>query len=212
MTTDPDALLAQARAAVRILAQADAHDDDQDGTADGWPPTEEEIADAQHKLFTAFVGLDDELTHHGGFPEDWREYLLSIAVLPADWRRLLLTVADVQAIVARVWTLDGYGPAFCACTLPTRDFGHALGHVQKAAGRLFEVVDAYDHGRSGEPPAIGKYLADLVICAARLASTAPGGAVDLVAAVRERLAEISERGASARRAIRPETDGEDYAR
>ena len=189
MSTETEALLAKLRAAVNVIEQADAHQDAEDDVEGDWP-TEEEIADAQRQLFSAFEELDDRLTRGGGLPKDWSQHQLAIAA--------------VQRQVALVWTLAGYAPAFCACTLPTRDFGHALGHVQKAAGRLFEVVDAHDHGRADEPPQVGKYLADLVICAARMASTAPGGEVDLAAAVRERLAEIAARETEAADVGRPD--------
>jgi hypothetical protein len=106
-----------------------------------------------------------------------------------------LTIQGVQRAVADVWTLDGYTDQFRANDAPHRDFAHAVGHVQKAAGRLFDVVDAYDHGRATPSRHdVGKYIADLVICAARLANTTPTGLLDLDRIVGERLDEIRQRG------------------
>lgn len=105
----------------------------------------------------------------------------------------MITMERLQQAVGRIWTLAGYTTDFRASRVPTRDFGHALGHVQKAAGRLFELVDAFDHGHAGpEQSAVEKCIADLVICAGRLANTAPTP-VNLQLAVEARLREIAER-------------------
>jgi hypothetical protein len=69
-----------------------------------------------------------------------------------------------------------------------KDFAHALTHVVKAAGKLAAVIDDYDHRRETVlDPKAKDYLADLVICAMRMANTAPGGMIDLFAAVQARV-------------------------
>jgi hypothetical protein len=66
------------------------------------------------------------------------------------------------------------------------DAGHALVHLTKALGKLASALNDAEHEeratRAGE---IEKYLADLVICAARFGH----GVVDLDAACVSRLAE-----------------------
>ena len=99
-------------------------------------------------------------------------------------------------------------------------FEHVLGHVSKAAGRIHGLVGDADHIRArdalarvvGEfghllPPASsaafaeaertnGKgasaYIADLIICAAKLAALCPSGEIDLERAVADRMAEKRE--------------------
>lgn len=73
-----------------------------------------------------------------------------------------------------------------------KDFGHALTHVHKAGGKLAAMVDDMDHSVDAaealDAEAVGNMLADLVICALRMANTAPGGNIDLQRAVVRRLA------------------------
>jgi hypothetical protein len=83
-------------------------------------------------------------------------------------------------------------------------FQHVLGHVSKAAGKLHGLVGDADHlekerglfwgTRFGEAEELnGKpasvYIADLIICAAKLAALCPSGAIDLEKAVADRMAE-----------------------
>jgi hypothetical protein len=84
-------------------------------------------------------------------------------------------VSEVQAAVAELWNLNGYSAAFKGNELESRDFAHALLHVTKAAGQLATVVDNLDHGVLLEvtPHDVMLKLADLVICAARMANTLP---------------------------------------
>jgi len=112
-----------------------------------------------------------------------------------------MTIRELQRLVAETWTLDSYSEAFKANTLPHRDFQHALVHAMKAAGKLAAAVDEVEHG--GEwPQDHSKYLADLVICAARMAAAWPKNgdfySVDLSAAVFGRL----ERNAAVNAATR----------
>jgi hypothetical protein len=86
-------------------------------------------------------------------------------------------------------------------------FDHVLGHVSKAAGRLHGLVGDADHVQArDEAPyleraqafseaelangkAASAYIADLIICAAKLAALCPSGEIDLERAVAERMAE-----------------------
>lgn len=66
------------------------------------------------------------------------------------------------------------------------DATHALVHLTKALGKVASALnDASHEDRDVADPEVGKYLADLVICAARFGK----GVVDLDAAVTLRLAE-----------------------
>jgi hypothetical protein len=76
------------------------------------------------------------------------------------------------------WGLP-YSDDFRATPMEHKDFAHALAHVAKATGALFALVDDLDHGRhvNWNPRAFldyRKYVADLVICALRIANTMPG--------------------------------------
>jgi hypothetical protein len=59
------------------------------------------------------------------------------------------------------------------------DAGHALLHIQKAVGKIASALNDAEHEeRTVTREEVDRYLADLVICAARFA----GGTVDLDAA------------------------------
>lgn len=83
-------------------------------------------------------------------------------------------------------------------------FDHVLGHVSKATGKIHGLVGDADHieeARGGArdtafrmaEEANGKsaaaYIADLIICAAKLAALCPSGELDLEQAVADRMAE-----------------------
>lgn len=82
-----------------------------------------------------------------------------------------------------------------------RHFGHTVLHLAKPIGGLAELVDLLDHRAdlvAGAPDTragsylrerAGKYIADLVILAVRLAVTFPGGPLDLERAVLDRVKE-----------------------
>ncbi|WP_061246650.1 hypothetical protein [Leptospira interrogans] len=80
------------------------------------------------------------------------------------------------------WTVK-YSEDFRSTPLTHKDFSHALHHVSKAAGKLHGFADDMDHNKdlalSVQPEEYGKYIADLVICALRLANTFPGRMIDL---------------------------------
>ena len=87
-------------------------------------------------------------------------------------------------------------------------FEHVLGHVSKAAGKLHGLVGDADHIEEGRRAVEGgdrgdafglaeeqngkpasAYIADLIICAAKLAALCPSGELDLEKAVADRMAE-----------------------
>lgn len=85
-----------------------------------------------------------------------------------------------------------YSQDFRSSPATHKDFAHALHHVSKAAGQLHALCDDMDHDRQvADDPTLrarhAKYVADLVICALRLANTCPGGVIDLQRAVEERI-------------------------
>lgn len=89
------------------------------------------------------------------------------------------------------WTIR-YSQDFRSNPQPHKDFAHAMHHVAKASGKLHALVDDMDHDRTVADSAAlradyGKYVADLVVCALRLANTFPGGVLDLERAVVDRI-------------------------
>jgi len=70
------------------------------------------------------------------------------------------------------WTIK-YSRDFRANPQAHKDFAHALVHVTKACGKLAEMVDNWDHRRFHELE-VQNYVADLVVCALRMANTHPG--------------------------------------
>jgi len=81
----------------------------------------------------------------------------------------MMTIAEIQEHVRLAWTNETYSKEFNGSGISHKDFGHALLHVMKAAGKLAAIVDDADHGKTNTDQA-GKLLADLVICAARAAN------------------------------------------
>lgn len=86
------------------------------------------------------------------------------------------------------WSL-AYGSHFKDSGTTYKDFQHALLHISKASGKLAAIVEDADHEREPFFPKedVEKYLADLVICAMRMANTNPTGLIDLQQAVVHRL-------------------------
>jgi hypothetical protein len=80
-----------------------------------------------------------------------------------------MTIEELQEYVKKAWTNESYSPEFNGSGIAHKDFGHALVHVTKAAGKLAAIVDDADHGKPCQDDP-GKYLADLLICAARAAN------------------------------------------
>lgn len=100
-----------------------------------------------------------------------------------------LTLRELQTSLP--WSIR-YSTDFRSSPVSHKDFAHALHHVSKAAGKLHGLADDMDHDRSVADTAdlraqYGKYIADLVVCALRMANTSPGGVVDLQKAVQARI-------------------------
>lgn len=96
-----------------------------------------------------------------------------------------MTLKDLQ--VTLPWTVH-YHHDFRASPMTHKDFGHALLHVQKATGKLAAVVNDAEHGGSEfKPEEVDRFIADLVVCALRMANTIPGRHLDLQAAVIDRI-------------------------
>lgn len=78
---------------------------------------------------------------------------------------------------------------FRASPMSHKDFAHALNHVVKASGKLATLVDDAEHkGHDFQHSAVAPYVADLVVCALRMANVCPNGVIDLQAAVEARIA------------------------
>ena len=100
------------------------------------------------------------------------------------------TIRELQCSLP--WTAH-YHRDFRATPQTHKDFGHALLHIHKAGGKLASIIDEAEHaGYDWADPSrraeVEKYIADMVVCALRMANTCPDGAIDLQAAVERRLA------------------------
>lgn len=89
-----------------------------------------------------------------------------------------------------------YNEAFGQSTIVHKDFQHALVHVVKAAGNLSGVINDSEHSAVDQLAdwqlsryKIQDWVADLVICAMRMANTCPTGKFDLESAVLARTKE-----------------------
>jgi len=100
-----------------------------------------------------------------------------------------LTIRELQKQLP--WTIH-YDEAFRNSPVAHKDFQHALLHVFKAAGKLASAVNDAEHkGHLFKSVDIDPYLADLVICALRMANTCPRPTgrqpIDLQTCVEERI-------------------------
>ncbi len=107
---------------------------------------------------------------------------------PIQWTGKIahdLTIREIQTQLP--WTVH-YHRDFRNSPMAHKDFGHALLHVQKAAGKLAAVVNDAEHGGSEfQPEEVDRFIADLVVCALRMANTCPGRTIDLQRAVENRI-------------------------
>lgn len=99
------------------------------------------------------------------------------------------TVRELQSSLP--WTAH-YHRDFRATPQTHKDFGHALLHIHKAGGKLASIIDEAEHAGyewadQAKRAEVEKYVADMVICALRMANTCPDGVIDLQAAVESRL-------------------------
>lgn len=106
----------------------------------------------------------------------------------------MTTLAQIQKDLEKTWTLESYSEEFKAGKLPYRDFDHSLKHVMKATGKLVAIVEEADHGHesSFSTKKVSDYLADLIICAVRMASKHPYGEIDIESAVMARIREKAD--------------------
>lgn len=96
-----------------------------------------------------------------------------------------LTIRQLQTQLP--WTVH-YHRDFRSSPMSHKDFSHALLHIQKAAGKLAAVVNDAEHGGSDfEAEQVDRYVADMVVCALRMANTCPNRTIDLQSAVEERI-------------------------
>lgn len=100
-----------------------------------------------------------------------------------------MTIRELQTNLP--WTIK-YSQDFRSSPVTHKDFAHALHHVSKAAGKLHALADDMDHDRHVAlfkeiREENEKYVADLVVCALRIANTFPGGVIDLERVVIERI-------------------------
>ena len=93
------------------------------------------------------------------------------------------------------WDEKTYNDVFMGSTAAHKHFEHAFVHASKAVGRLAAIIDDGDHKNCRNYPRgeVRKFLADLVICALRMANKTPGGKVDLQEAVLARIEEKMEK-------------------
>lgn len=113
----------------------------------------------------------------------------------------MTNIKDVQSLLPQYWTDYSYPDGFNERPLPHRHYNHAVMHAMKALGGLAALSDAMDHERMAQwgyadPEAeqfrqsAGKWLADLVICAARMAEQL---GKDLDAETAHRIQTLTER-------------------
>lgn len=98
----------------------------------------------------------------------------------------------LQEQLPQLWTNEAYSKEFNAIPSQHKDFQHALLHIMKTTGKLASMVEEVDHMRCTLyfPKELAeKYLADLVICALRMAIKNPTGEIDLEKAVFDRIEE-----------------------
>jgi hypothetical protein len=95
------------------------------------------------------------------------------------------TIRELQSSLP--WTAH-YHRDFRNSPMTHKDFGHALLHIHKAGGKLAAIIDDAEHGgHDFDHAEVGKYVADMVICALRMANTCPGGVIDLQRTVEQRI-------------------------
>lgn len=99
------------------------------------------------------------------------------------------TIRELQTSLP--WTIH-YSNDFRNNPQSHKDFQHALLHVIKAFGGLATIIDqnehkGFDFSLLENRKEVEKYIADLVICALRMANTCPDGVIDLQNIVENRI-------------------------
>ena len=94
-----------------------------------------------------------------------------------------LTLRELQQSLP--WTIR-YAKSFRESAVQHKDFQHALIHVMKAMGKVAGMVNDAEHGGT-DWDGVERYVADLVVCALRMANTLPDNTIDLQGAVINRI-------------------------
>ncbi len=105
---------------------------------------------------------------------------------------MTIELNDLRALQkALPWSIAYSLPFLAASTdLDHLDAQHALLHIYKSMGKLSGLFEKLDHGNDPTDDAVNdvpNLVADLVICALRIANVAPWGRFDLADAVKHRL-------------------------
>jgi len=98
-----------------------------------------------------------------------------------------VTAKSLREMQASLPWITHYNRDFRASPMAWKDFGHALLHVTKASGKIAAMVNDAEHAGSDFAD-VEKYIADLVICALRMANTCPGRTIDLQDVTEKRIA------------------------
>jgi hypothetical protein len=102
-----------------------------------------------------------------------------------SWGNRMPTIRELQ--VNLPWRGEG-SRDFRASPETHKHFAHAILHAQKALGRLSSLVNDAEHqGCEFAAEETDRFVADLVICALRMANTCPGRVIDLERAVVARI-------------------------
>lgn len=138
-------------------------------------------------MSTVFFVPDADASHSSTYAGEFAKIPSMGALEPQ--RRTDITLRELQTNLP--WTVR-YSADFRASPMTHKDMAHALTHVHKAGGMLAALVDDMDHHKEiadsrPQLDACRKYVADLVICALRIANTWPGGPIDLQREVEDRL-------------------------
>jgi hypothetical protein len=100
-----------------------------------------------------------------------------------------MNIQDIQLKLP--WSAKEYSGPFARNESLHKDFQHALIHIMKATGQLAAMVELGDHHEASQSTfpnyEVEKYLADIVICAMRMANTNPSGFINLQQAVVRRI-------------------------
>lgn len=109
-----------------------------------------------------------------------------------------MDISKLQDRVREVWTAETYHETVinaAGAGLPIMA-SHAALHIAKAAGKVAAALEPADHGGPIDRAALTMALADLVICAAKVANEAPHP-IGLDQVVRARLEQIAQRQSAA---------------
>lgn len=105
-----------------------------------------------------------------------------------------VAISEIQSTLP--WEIE-YSKEFQESQVAHKEFQHALTHIFKSAGRLAALVESGDHVNNSpewhyycdnlEVWDTQDWIADMVICAMRMANVCPSGKFDLGAAVISRI-------------------------